>query len=41
KDLPKVMGGLGISIVSTSKGIFSDQQCRQLNVGGELLCLVS
>ena len=41
KDLPKVMGGLGISIVSTSKGIFADQQCRQLNVGGELLCLVS
>ena len=41
KDLPKVMGGLGITIVSTSKGILSDQKCRQLNVGGELLCSVS
>jgi len=41
KDLPKVMGGLGIGIVSTSKGIFSDGKCRQLNVGGELLCSVS
>jgi len=41
KDLPKVMGGLGIAIVSTSKGVLSDQQCRRLNIGGELLCIVS
>ena len=41
KDLPKVMGGLGIGIVSTSKGILSDGKCRQLNIGGELLCSVS
>ncbi len=40
KDLPKIMGGLGINIVSTSKGIVSDGQCRQLNIGGELLCSV-
>ena len=41
RDLPKVMGGLGIAIMSTSKGVLSDQQCRQLNIGGELLCTVS
>ena len=41
KELPKVMGGLGITIVSTNKGVLSDKQCRQQNVGGELLCSVS
>ena len=40
KDLPKVMGGMGISIISTSKGVLSDQQCREQNIGGELLCTV-
>ena len=40
KDLPQVMGGLGIVIISTSKGVKSDQQCRDLNIGGELLCTV-
>ena len=40
-DLPKVLGGLGISIVSTSKGILSDRTCRSSNIGGELLCVVS
>ncbi len=40
KDLPRVMGGLGISIISTNKGVLSDRQCRQQNVGGELLCTV-
>lgn len=40
-DLPEVMGGLGIAIVSTSKGVLSDRQCRQENTGGELLCTVS
>ncbi|MBI9015670.1 MAG: 30S ribosomal protein S8 [Phycisphaerae bacterium] len=39
-ELPKVLGGLGIAILSTNKGVISDQQCRQLNVGGELLCTV-
>jgi small subunit ribosomal protein S8 len=39
--LPRVMGGMGIAIVSTSKGIMSDRSCRQNNVGGEILCTVS
>ena len=41
QDLPRVMGGLGIAVVSTNKGVLSDQQCRQQKVGGELLCTVS
>jgi small subunit ribosomal protein S8 len=40
-DLPRVMGGLGIAIVSTSQGVISDRKCRQDNVGGELICTVS
>jgi small subunit ribosomal protein S8 len=40
-DLPNVMNGLGICIVSTSKGVMSDRAARQANVGGELLCVVS
>ncbi len=40
-ELPKVMGGLGIAIVSTNKGVMTDKQCRDQNVGGELLCQVS
>ena len=40
-DLPKVLGGMGISILSTSKGILSDRQCRKENIGGELICTVS
>ena len=40
-DLPRVMGGLGIAIVSTSQGVISDRKCRQENVGGELICTVS
>jgi small subunit ribosomal protein S8 len=39
--MPKVLGGLGISIISTSKGILSDRQCRRENIGGELICTVS
>ena len=39
-DLPHVLDGLGIAIVSTSKGVLSDRKCRELNVGGELLCMV-
>lgn len=40
-DLPDVLGGMGISIVSTSKGVISDNTCRKENVGGEVLCMVS
>jgi small subunit ribosomal protein S8 len=40
-DLPKVLNGMGISIVSTSKGVLSDRKAREMNVGGELLCTVS
>ena len=39
--LPKVLNGMGISIVSTSKGVMSDRRARENNVGGELLCTVS
>lgn len=39
-DLPKVANGLGISILSTSKGIMSDNEASKLNVGGEVLCQV-
>ena len=40
-DLPQVLNGMGIVIVSTSKGVMSDRVCRRDNVGGELLCTVS
>ena len=39
-DLPRPLAGLGISIVSTPKGVLSDRQARQQHVGGELLCTV-
>ncbi|MGH8032855.1 MAG: 30S ribosomal protein S8 [Luteimonas sp.] len=39
--LPKVLNGLGIAIVSTSKGIMTDSQARHAGVGGEVLCLVA
>jgi len=39
--LPKVLAGMGVAIVSTSKGVMSDKSCRQNNVGGEILCTVS
>ena len=39
-DLPKTYGGLGISILSTSMGVMSDNKARQKNVGGEILCEV-
>lgn len=41
KELKPVLGGLGISIVSTSKGVISDREARQNNVGGEVLCEVA
>lgn len=40
-ELPKVLGGLGVSIISTSKGIMTDAQARQQGVGGEVLCVVA
>jgi len=39
--LPRVLGGLGVAIVSTSKGIMSDKDCRKNKVGGEIICTVS
>lgn len=39
-DLPRVLDGLGIAIVSTSRGVLSDRECRERNVGGELLCTI-
>ena len=40
KDLPRYYGGLGISILSTPRGVLSDNEARQQNVGGEVLCRV-
>ena len=40
EDMPKVMKGLGIAIVSTSKGIMTDREARKQNVGGEVLAFV-
>ena len=39
-QIPKVMSGLGIAIISTSKGIFTDKEARSMKIGGELLCEV-
>ena len=41
EDLPKVLGGLGIAIVSTSAGVMSDRQAREKGIGGEVICVVS
>jgi small subunit ribosomal protein S8 len=41
EGLPHILGGMGIAIVSTSKGVMSDRSCRQANVGGEILCTVN
>ncbi|NIZ03172.1 30S ribosomal protein S8 [Thalassospira lucentensis] len=40
KDLPKVYNGLGIAVLSTPRGVLSDQEAREQNVGGEILCKV-
>ena len=40
-EMPKVLNGMGIAIVSTSKGVMSDRKAREANVGGELICTVS
>ncbi|MCQ2560985.1 MAG: 30S ribosomal protein S8 [Clostridia bacterium] len=39
-DVPKVLGGLGIAIISTSKGLITDKEARKLGVGGEVICYV-
>jgi small subunit ribosomal protein S8 len=41
KELPKVMNGLGITIVSTPKGVMTDRMARAAGVGGEVLCIVA
>lgn len=41
EDIPKVLGGLGVAIVSTSAGVMSDRQAREKGIGGEVLCVVS
>jgi len=40
EEIPKVLEGLGVAIVSTSKGVLSDRQCREMHIGGELICTV-
>lgn len=39
--LPRVLNGLGIAIISTSQGLMTDKEARQLNIGGEVICTVS
>ena len=39
-NIPRVLNGLGISIISTSKGIITDKEARELNIGGEVICYV-
>ena len=41
KELPYILGGMGIAIISTSKGVMSDRKCRESNSGGEILCTVN
>jgi len=40
KDLPRVLNGLGVSIISTSRGLMTDKEARNQNVGGEVLCYI-
>ena len=40
EDIPRVLGGLGIAILSTNKGVVTDEEARKLGVGGEVLCFV-
>ncbi len=41
QDLPRVLNGLGVAIVSTPKGVMTDRKARSINVGGEVLCIVA
>lgn len=40
KELPRVLNGLGIAIVSTSQGVMTDKEARKMNIGGEVLCYI-
>lgn len=40
KDMPRVLNGLGIAILSTSKGVMTDKEARELKIGGEILCYI-
>ena len=40
EELPKVLGGLGVAIISTNKGVITDKEARKLGVGGEVLCYI-
>lgn len=40
RDVPRVLGGLGVAVVSTSQGLMTDREARKRNVGGEVLCFV-
>ncbi len=40
-DLPKILGGLGVAVISTSQGLMTDRQARAAGVGGEVICLVA
>jgi len=40
KDIPQVLGGMGIAIISTSKGLLTDRKAKKENVGGEVLCFI-
>ncbi len=41
RDIPKIMNGLGVAIVSTSQGVMTDRRARGLGIGGEVLCIVA
>ena len=41
EEMPRVMNGLGIAIISTSKGVMTDKEAKKLNIGGEVICYVS
>lgn len=41
EDMPRVLNGLGVAIVSTSQGLMTDKEARKLNIGGEVLCFIS
>jgi small subunit ribosomal protein S8 len=41
QDIPKVMNGLGVAILSTSKGLMTDRKARATGIGGEVLCIVA
>ena len=40
KDMPRVLNGLGIAILSTSKGVMTDKEARELMIGGEVMCYI-